>query len=295
MPKPEGADGPPLVLRLPYEPPLAWAALCRFLALRGPAEVEVVRGGRYARTLDVGGRLGWVDVTNDFAGYALAARVSPSLRGELDQVTVRLRHLFDLDAASTQIDAWLARDGWLRPRVMALPGVRVPGMCSAFALLLRTVVGQQVSVRGATTLYSRFVRRYGRPISTPCPGLAYGAPEAPAVADAPAAEIAALGLPRRRAETVALIARAIATGTLRVARDVAPQELKGQLQEISGVGRWTAEYVAMRALHDADAFPASDLGVLHALGSVSAHAARARAETWRPWRAYAVMRLWQGP
>ncbi len=173
----------------------------------------------------------------------------------------------------------------------------MPGAFDAFLeLALRAVLGQQISVKAATTVFGRFARAYGEPMQTPFPGLMHSGPRAALIAAASLEEVAALGLPRSRALTVRSLAKAVSDGTVRhgAGRRIPEQTFVAALKELPGIGDWTAQYVAMRALRDPDAFPASDLGIYRALGVSKPRDALAAAEPWRPWRAYAVLHLWLG-
>jgi AraC family transcriptional regulator of adaptative response / DNA-3-methyladenine glycosylase II len=202
-------------------------------------------------------------------------------------MVTRVRRLFDLDADPLRIDAHLAEDPRLAPSVRARPGLRVPGAWDTFELGVRAILGQQVSVAGATTLAGRLVQRLGRPVPGGPAGLThlFPTPEALAAADA-----ASLGLPRARAAAIVGLARATAEGR----RPLEPGE--GPVA-LAGIGPWTAAYVAMRAGRDPDAFPAGDLALRRALAGEGGPAppereVNLRSEPWRPWRAYAAMHLW---
>ena len=300
------APAPALTLTLDYRPPYDWEGLTGFLAARAIDGVESVEVGedvpaRYLRTLAVDGHRGW-------AAVQPSERDSPSLRVELSlslipvlmPVLTRLRHLFDLDAEPEVIRAHLEPDPVLGPRVRRRPGLRVPGAADGFEIGWRAILGQQVSVAAARTLARRFADAFGEPADEgDClpPGLSRFPVQPGAVVEAGPDRIAALGLPRSRAESVAELARAVAEGTvvLEPGGDVA--ETMERLQRIPGIGPWTARYIALRALHWPDAFPDGDLGVRRALDGSSAAEARRVAQPWRPWRAYATLYLWsvEGP
>jgi len=300
--------GGEIVVRLHFRPPFRWTELLAFLRDRAIPGVEAVTGDEYRRTIRAGGPgqpAGTVRVSLADGATALRAAVSPGLVGALMQVVARLRVLFDLDARPDLIDARLEGDPILGPAVQRLAGLRVPGAVDPFEATVRAVLGQQVSVRAATTLAGRLVERFGAPFAgdaAAAPGEddAGGAPVLthlfPAPRDLAAAsvdELASIGLPGARAATLRQIAALFASPGLAGAWDAGNRaEITRRLKEIPGVGDWTAEYVAMRALHDPDAFPAGDLGVRRALGDLSARDAAVRAQAWRPWRSYAVMHLW---
>jgi AraC family transcriptional regulator of adaptative response / DNA-3-methyladenine glycosylase II len=206
-------------------------------------------------------------------------------------MVTRVRRLFDLDADPLRIDAHLARDRRLAPSVRARPGLRVPGAWDAFEIAVRAILGQQVSVAGATTLAGRLVARFGKPVPDAADGLTHLFPTPQALMDA---DIASIGLPRARAAAIAGLARATAEGK----RPLEPES--GGL-DLAGIGPWTGAYVAMRGGRDPDAFPAGDLVLRRALAGEDQPAPPERAvlllsEPWRPWRAYAAMHLWRlGP
>lgn len=288
------ADDHALRLRLDYRPPLEWERLLRFLGGRGVAGVEQIADGAYSRTVRVGAAAGTVAVRPAPAGKPwLVAEASLALAPALATVVSRLRALFDLDARPELVAAHLGADPLLRARVRRRPGLRLPGAFDPFETAVRAVLGQQVSVAAATTLAGRLARRFGTPLDgAPSPALALLFPSPEALASATADAIAAVGMPRSRAETVLALSRAVAAGAIELTPGADPEDVATRLDALPGIGPWTAQYVAMRALHHPDAFPADDLGVRRALGARGAEAER-RAAGWRPWRAYAVMHLWE--
>ena len=280
-------------LHLAYRPPLAWPELRGFLVGRGAAGVEAADGDRYLRTVRFDGRCGWIAVEPAPGRDALAVEISPELLPVQDRLVPRLRRLFDLDADPVSIAQVLGADRRLVTHVTACPGLRVPGALDGFELALRAVLGQQVTVKAATTLFGRFARTFGQAAQMPHPGLVYFAPQAARVAAAPLQQLIDLGLTQRRAQTVSDLARAVAGGALDLDGGAHIEIALERLLAIAGIGPWTAQYVAMRALRDPDAFPASDFGVMKALGLARpAHALQA-AEAWRPWRAYGALHLWR--
>jgi AraC family transcriptional regulator of adaptative response / DNA-3-methyladenine glycosylase II len=173
------------------------------------------------------------------------------------------------------------------------PGLRVPGAFDAFEIAVRAVLGQQVSVRGASTLAGRLAERFGETIATPLPCLSRIAPTPEALAAVPSTTLATIGLPNARAESLHHLASAVAMHALELDAGVDPSRAIVKLTELPGIGPWTAEYIAMRALRWPDAFPSGDLGLRKATQSKSAKELERAAEAWRPWRAYAAMHLWQ--
>jgi AraC family transcriptional regulator of adaptative response / DNA-3-methyladenine glycosylase II len=246
---------------------------------------------------------GWVSVSQTGTlqphDHQLIVQVSGSLLPVLAPVTHRLRELFDLDADPACIAEVLASDERLAAEVAAAPGLRMPGAWDRFELALRAVLGQQISVVGASTLAGRMAHRFGPPVATPFDGLGRAAPTAAILAETSAAEIAAIGMPRARAAAIRGLARFAADGGLEMAPGTSCEDAVAMLDALPGIGPWTAHYIAMRALRCADAFPAGDLGLRKAWALLDGGtmlptgvALERRAEAWRPWRAYAAATLW---
>lgn len=281
-----------LTLKLGYRPPLDWSAMLSFLTQRGANCLEQRDGEHYLRTMACGPHQGWITVAPAGNANVLDVTVSPGLAGAMGWLRSRLRQLFDLDACPQVIAAQLCADARLAPLLEHQPGLRIPGAVEGFELALRAIVGQQISVPAATTVFTRFVRHFGTPVTTPAPGLDRLPPRAEALANADLQQIIDRGVPRRRAETIHVLAQAMASGTLRLGRGQPTAQTRAALQALPGIGPWTAQYIGMRALGDPDAFPAQDLGLARALGMHKPQALQIAAEAWRPWRAYAAMHLW---
>lgn len=283
---------PGMVLQLGFLPPFNWPALTTFLIRRGAPCLEQYDGQRYLHTAAYGEQRGWVAVTADRDQNQLRVTVAPELADARAELRRGLRRLFDLDADPAAISAHLCRHQQLAALVRRSPGLRIPGTLDGFELALRAVLGQQISVKAATTLFTRFVRHFGDAIDTPFAGLDALAPRAATLANASLQQIIDRGLPRRRAATVQTLARAVADDRLRLDGSVTVSSTRTALQALPGIGPWTAQYICMRALGDADAFPDRDLGLLRALAIDNPRTLQATAEHWRPWRAYAAMHLW---
>lgn len=286
------STGETLRLLLGYRPPLAWNALLRFLSARAITGVECVSQNAYHRTVAIGEHRGWLSVHQLPEKNQLAIELTPSLAPVLPQVLARLRSLLDVDARPDVIAAHLSGDKHLAAAVRREPGLRVPGAFDGFELAWRAVLGQQVSVRGASTLAARFAEHFGESIATPLPCLNRLTPSSTAFAAARTTTIAGIGLPTARAETVRSLAKAVAAGTIGFEPGLDPADTELKLTELPGIGPWTAAYIAMRGLHWPDAFPAGDLGLSKASG-LSKRELAVAAESWRPWRAYAAMYLWE--
>jgi AraC family transcriptional regulator of adaptative response / DNA-3-methyladenine glycosylase II len=287
---------PNLRLTLAYRPPLAWRALLAFLAARATPGVERISSGVWARTVRIDGRTGVIRVREPERGSTQASHdvlleADAMLAPALMPLCARVKHLFDLVAEPNAIESHLARAGFGRIAGTAR-GLRVPGAWDGFELAVRAILGQQVSVRGATTLMGRLTAAFGEPLSGVEEGFNHLAPTAERLADAGADAIRRIGLPAARAETIHDLSKLVADGSLSFDADSDVRSLMRRLTEIRGIGPWTAEYIAMRALHWPDAFPASDLVLRRAVGGLTTARLTRLAESWRPWRSYAAMHLW---
>lgn len=287
------ADQGEFSLLLRYKPPYDWPAMLRFLEQRAIAGVEWVAGSTYSRSIALDGVQGQISV-QPAAGHALRASIRISKLATLPNIIARLRRQFDLAADPLSIAAHLRTDPVLAPLLKQRPGLRVPGAWDGFELAIRAVLGQQITVAAAIRLAGRLVAAYGQPLSEPGPHLTHVFPTPAALAEA---DLTSLGMPRSRAATLSRVAAAaIADPDLFGARcDL--DEAIGKLRSIRGVGEWTAQYIALRQLREPDAFPAADIGLMRALANdagrrPSAPELLARAQAWRPWRAYAAQHLW---
>ncbi len=286
-----------LTFELTYQPPLPWTPLLRYLAGRAWTGVEAVDERGYRRICVVGGVSGWLTVTPLEPLARVRVSVPAILATQRPALAARIRAQFDLDAIPALIDKHLAEDSNLKSRIKTTPGLRVPGAFDPFELAVRAILGQQVSVAGATTLAGRLAARFGDPVATPYPNLRLTPVSAPRLAQASVAEIAAIGLPQARARTVQALAEQVACGAVALDGSAPVEATMQRLKALPGIGEWTAQYIALRALRWADAFPEGDLGLQKAVipgTRLSAKALKARAEAWRPWRAYAAIRLWCG-
>jgi AraC family transcriptional regulator of adaptative response / DNA-3-methyladenine glycosylase II len=295
----DSAEGAWIALRLDYRPPFDWQAMLGFFSGRTVAGIEQVSADTYVRFVRLGDHAGLVRVRNDVKRNALRVQVSPTLAPVIAPLVARLRVLFDLDAQPTVIAEHLSRDPLLAPLVARRPGLRLPGAFDGFEMAVRAILGQQVSVAAATTICGRLVRRFG--VAPPAAeanmaddanALGWQFPQPARLAQASVGDIAELGMPGARARTVLGFARAVSDGTVDLTTEAMPQDVIDRLLSLPGIGPWTANYIALRALRWPDAFPATDLGVRKALGVKTLLAAEQRAADWRPWRGYAVLHLW---
>jgi AraC family transcriptional regulator of adaptative response / DNA-3-methyladenine glycosylase II len=277
------------VFHLNFRPPYHWQGMLAFLAARCTPGVEVVEAGGYRRTICVNGTCGSFQVCPDHERNCLVSRIEFSDPQALFLIVERIRAMFDLNADWPSITAMLRGDAALARYIESDPGLRVPGCWDGFELTTRAILGQQITVKGATALAGRLVRKFGKPFSG-SKDLMYVFPGPEVLADA---KISTIGLTSARAETVRALARAVCGGRINFAEIVDSQEFLTRLCELPGIGKWTAQYVAMRALREPDAFPSADLGLLRATNLRSARELECRSEMWRPWRAYAAMYLWR--
>ena len=276
---------------LATRPPFDYARLLAFFAARAIDGTEAVSGQRLQRALRVvaaDGKpiAGWIEVRKAARAHGIEVRVDARLAPAIPRVLAACKRAFDLDC---QPDAVAAALGDL---AAARPGLRLPGAFDGFELAVRAVLGQQVSVKAARTLAGRLLAKFGAPIDTPFARVHLLFPDAATLAQCSASNIAALGIVAARARAIVALAHAVAEGQVQLDAGAAVDETLAKLRELPGIGEWTAQYIAMRALHWPDAFPPGDIGVLNALGLRSARAAQAHAEAWRPWRSYAVLHLW---
>jgi len=276
------------LFRLGFRPPYHWEGMLAFLAPRAIPGVEIVDAGRYRRNISLSRESGHFEVSLHKSGLALSVRIQFGDSRALFVIIERIRRMFDLSADWQTIAARLRTDPALAWRMEASPGLRVAGCWDGFELGVRAILGQQVTVKGATTLAGRLVRAFGRPTARGN-GLTHYFPKPEALAEA---KLTSIGLPGARAETIRAFARAVRDGQIRFEGIVEAEDFMKRLCEIPGIGKWTAQYVAMRALGEPDALPEGDLGLMRALGLESARELEPRSETWRPWRAYAAMYLW---
>jgi AraC family transcriptional regulator of adaptative response / DNA-3-methyladenine glycosylase II len=291
----DASDG--LRCQLDFRPPLAWDTLLEYLRLRAIPGVEWVDRTHYRRTVAIGTSQkgdvhGWVAVSLAKGGAALDVEMSPSLAPVIGAVIVRVKNLFDLGAAPDSVSALLSQDRMLSKAVRRLPGLRVPGAFDGYELAVRAVLGQQVSVKAATTLAGRWAEKFGAAVATPFPELNRLTPHAPRMAGVAAGDIAALGIVGSRACALIALSRAVRQRRVVLSHAANVEEQIAALERLPGIGPWTAQYIAMRALHWPDAFPGGDL-MLQKAAKVDKRVLQERAEAWRPWRAYAAHYLWQ--
>jgi AraC family transcriptional regulator of adaptative response / DNA-3-methyladenine glycosylase II len=285
-----------LIIRLPYRPPYDWAAVVAFLKARAIRGIEAVSSDRYVRTIAIEGVHGVVSV-EPASGHALQAAIRFPRLAALPAIIDRLRRVFDLGADPEGIDAHLAEDPTLAPLVAARPGLRVPGAWDGFELAIRAILGQQITVRGAVGLAGRLTLGYGEPLAEAAGaehGLAHVFPRPERLASA---DLVTLGIPRSRARALSALAAAVVDDPHVLGGGRSLTDCVKRLASLPGIGEWTAQYIAMRELREPDAFPVDDVALKRAIARIdgrmpTSRELLARAEAWRPWRAYAAQHLW---
>jgi AraC family transcriptional regulator of adaptative response / DNA-3-methyladenine glycosylase II len=287
--------GGALSVRLPYRPPYDWDAMLSFLERRAIFGVEAVDGRSYRRTIAIGDHTGTIRVApTDQSRIDVKIRF-PDMSA-LAQIIARVRRVFDLAADPEMIGAHLAADSALAPLVAARPGLRVPGAWDGFELAMRAIFGQQITVAAATALLGKLVELHGTPLPSSLheEGLSHVFPSPARVA---ALDPATLAMPGARALAVMSLAKAVSADPWIFSPGASLEETITRLRALPGIGEWTAQYIAMRELREPDAFPAADIGLLRAMADADGRRPSpaellARAEAWRPWRAYAALHLW---
>lgn len=281
------------IIRLPYHSPWDWQQFHDHFALRSLVGVECLSSRRYARSVRLGADSGWFSVAplEDSAELELELHLPAHHSAAL---TARVRKMFDLDSNPAHIAGHLGDDAVLGPLLLQAPGLRLPTAFDPFEQAVRAIVGQQVTVKAAVTIVGRLVQRLGEALPGDVEGQPtrlFPTPEALAEAD-----LAGIGMPGKRVETLQRFSAACASGALELHVDDGAEDLVKRLCALPGIGPWTAEYVALRAFGDPDAFPAADLGLLKSpvwgAEGITARELQRRAEAWRPWRAYAAVYLW---
>jgi AraC family transcriptional regulator of adaptative response / DNA-3-methyladenine glycosylase II len=284
-----------ITLRLSYRPPFDWRAMLDYLRMRAIPGVEHVTQDCYSRTIMLNGDATEFHVQFLEGSHQALLRLHSSQIRALAQVVERVKVMFDLKAVSSEIEAHLSADPRLQAALAAHPGIRVPVAWDGFEVAVRAIIGQQVSVKGATTLVSRLAAACGPAyVSAGNAALTRVFPQPEVLAQA---ELSGLGITTRRIVAIQQLARTVLDGELRFDGSMDTPAFVARVQQIPGIGPWTAQYIALRALNDADAFPHSDLILLRAAAlpgeTLSPAALLTLAERWRPWRAYAVLLLWR--
>ena len=288
-----------ITLALGYRPPYHWGEMLNFLAGRAITGIEIVQGNEYMRTVHLENAegksvYGWVRVGHNPKKSALNVTVSETLLPVLPQTLARIRHLFDLYCDPDAVYETLQTMNDIRPGLCTL-GTRVPGCFNAFEMAVRAVLGQQITVKAASTLAARIVKSYGIPVQTGIEGLTCVFPTPAnilAMGDDIRDNFGVLGVTSARSNTIFELARAFTQGEIDFDLCAQPEDEMKKLMNIRGIGNWTAQYIAMRSMEWPDAFLETDVGVKHALPGYTPKELLAIAEAWRPWRSYATVNLW---
>jgi len=276
---------------LAYRPPFDWRHLLQFLAARAIPGVERVEGEVYRRSvrLEHEGKdlRGWLEVSAAHDAPAVRVRLAPSLIPALPQVLAGVRRLCDLACEPAAVNEVLGK------LAAGAPGLRIPGAFDAFEMSVRAVLGQQITVRAAHTLAGRLVQALGEPLSAPVAGLSHFFPTPQRLANCTEKELGELGIVRQRTKAIQSLALALLDGRIDLAPGSGVEQTLAALQALPGIGPWTAQYIALRALAWPDAWPRGDAALRKALGARTDRDAEAMAEAWRPWRGYATLHLWR--
>jgi len=295
--RPSAGTQAQVALRLSYRSPYDWDSMLAFLATRAIAGMEIIANDTYARTVEINGKVGSIEVSHLPRQQSLSVTIRfPEVRA-LPAIVGRVRRVFDLGADIETIDAHLSRDPLLAPLIAERPGLRAPGGWDGFELAVRAVLGQQITVSAARRLAGQLVTLHGKPVPAAYaihPSLTHVFPTAAALARAK--EIG-LGMPAARQQTLKTLAEAVSADPNIFRQHATIDTAIERLRSIRGIGEWTAQYIALRAMRETDAFPSTDVGLLRSMAQLDASCAtaaclEAHAESWRPWRAYAAQHLW---
>ena len=281
---------------LTYQPPFNWQNMLAFFRHRAIPQVESVTEEEYLRSITLGDARGWIRISHDEANSALLLAIHIDKPDLEQQIVKRVRTIMDLDAPMADIEASLSRHEPFGELIKQYRGTRLPGCWDPFEFSVRAILGQQISVKAATTLAGRIAHQYGEPITGEAPDeLGYYFPPSEKLAGK---DFAGIGLTRTRTATLQNLALQVAEGNLRFTADEGLDDFVKRLVKEPGIGPWTAHYLAMRGMSLPDAFPASDLGIIKMLSSddmlLKPKQIEQVSEQWRPWRAYAAIYLWQG-
>lgn len=287
-----------ITLRLGYRPPYNWEQLLSFLALRALPGVESVEDNTYRRTVSMQHAsttiYGWLSVENNSQKNMLLLTISPSLIPVISKLLSRIRVLFDLDCEPFEI---YDRLSVMNEHITGLcvPGTRLIGCFDPFEMSVRAVLGQQITLKAAKTLAARMATTFGKEIVTPYKDLTYLFPDSKTICNLNAPiedQLGPIGITKTRARAILALAQALEKGALTLSPYADVQKEIAYLLTLPGIGPWTADYIAMRALNWPDAFLHTDYGVKKALHGMSREKILSISESWRPWRSYAMMNLW---
>jgi len=276
------------LFHLNFRPPYDWKRILEFLAHQATPGVEIIECGCFRRSISVNENRGYLEVSLDASRNALNVRVQIGEPRSLFFIIERIRAMFDLDADWATIARTLGADPGLASHIRSDPGLRVPGCWNGFEFATRAIVGQQTDVRGATALAGRMVRAFGQPFCA-ANSLTHLFPTPEVLADV---DLESVGLPRAQADAVSALARAVRAGQISFEKVVDSDAFLRRLCEVPGIGEWTAQWVAVRAVREPDAFPSADRHLADTLNLGSSSELEKYSLAWRPWRAYAAIYLW---
>jgi AraC family transcriptional regulator of adaptative response / DNA-3-methyladenine glycosylase II len=283
-----------ITLRISYKPPYEWDSINSFLAGRAIPGVEFLEPLVYRRSVLINAGPAGIEIGPVRGEDCLQLSIHTQLPADLLMVVEKVRRIFDLGCDPKQVEECLAKDRRLAPLVNRWPGLRVPGAWDPFETAIRAILGQQVSVRAATTLAGRLVKDFGTPIEVGLPQVTHLFPTAGKLAKS---DLSRIGIPRSRAKAIQDFSQAVESRKVALDGSKTLEETVASLTALPGIGNWTAHYIAMRALGEPDAFPCEDLGIKKALFGNRKKSTKAEtlkiAEGWRPFRAYATMLLWR--
>lgn len=295
-----GSPREPAVFRIGYRTPFAFGRLLAFLRMRAIEGVEAVCDEAYLRTVRLDGvsadgspRVGWIEVVDEPSKDSLSVTVAPELLDDVPAVLACVRRLFDTDCSPSAVEAGLADFYERTAPENRIPGIRLPCCFDGFEMAVRAILGQQITVKAASTLAGRVAREFGYPVETPHEQLAVAFPPPAAFCFPEAANrLGELGVIRQRSRAICALAEAVCAGEVRLCPGTDLEAEAAALKAVPGIGDWTVQYLLMRAYAHPDAFPAADLGVRGAFPDLKPREIAALSERWRPWRSYAVMSLW---
>ncbi len=283
-------------LNLPYKSPFHWEAVLDYFHGRAIPGVEVIHNSAYSRAVEIDGHISFIRIKPSHRESHLAVTFYELPNQQLSSAEVRVRDMFDLDAEPLSISSHLSKDPYLASIISRYPGLRLLGCWDAFELSVRAVIGQQVTLKAASTILGRLTHRFGQPISKPpIPWITHVFPGADVLAQT---RITGLGIPGKRAEALKHLAEKVRSRCILFDGSMDVDHVVHRLREIPGIGPWTTDYISMRGMRDPDAFPQTDLVIKKILERLKNNEnpgtdINRRINSWRPWRAYAAMYLWK--
>lgn len=281
------------ILSCPYHPPYHWESFLKFLSLHLTKGIEAIYDQCYYRTVQGDNYHGWLKVSHCHHRHSLEITLSAELEAVQNEILQQIKVMFDLDHDPKVIVAFFQDQPFLFNIIKQYPGLRIPGSFNGFELAVRAILGQQISVKAATTLAGRIAAAFGTEIKTPWTDLTHLYPTASVIATLEEKDLTCLGIIQTRACCIIRLAQEITTTTLNLDDKSDPESTIKHLITLPSIGDWTAHYIALRALKWNDAFLKSDLAIRQSLGGLSASKTEQMSLAWQPWRSYATLYLWQ--